>query len=80
MKAETKDFGTETHPTEGVLKEKFPYSKKPSHRRVCGELGISEGNVTGRRKKKKNPQNMHLTASASREVAQMLKSATESRA
>ena len=64
------------------MKEKFPNSKKPSHRRVCRELGISESNVTGRekRKKKKNPQNMRLTATASREVAQMLKSATESRA
>ena len=43
MKAETKDFGTETHPTEGVLKEKFPYSKKPSHRCVCGELWNPRG-------------------------------------
>ena len=65
------------------MKEKFPNSKKPSHRRVCRELGISEGNVTGREKRKKKnkkPQNMRLTATASREVAQMLKSATESRA
>ena len=35
MKRETKDFraGTRDHPGEGVVKEKFPYSRKPSHRR-----------------------------------------------
>ena len=62
----------ETHPGKGDMKEKFPNSRKPSHRRVCGELGISEGNITRRRKK----QNTHLTATASRKVAQMLTSAT----
>ena len=41
-----------------------------------GNFGISEGNITGRRKKKKNPQNTHLTTTASREVAQTLASAT----
>ena len=42
-----------------------------------GSLGISEGNITGRRKKKKktHPQNTHLTATPSGEVAQMLTSA-----
>ena len=36
---------------------------------------ISEGNITGRgKKKKKHPQNMRLTATASREVAQSLAS------
>ena len=43
-----------------------------------GSFGISEGNITGR-KKKKNPQNMHLTATPSREVAQMLVLATSDR-
>ena len=41
-----------------------------------GSSEISEGNITGRKEKKKkqknNPQNRHLTATASREVAQRL--------
>ena len=40
-----------------------------------GSFGISEGNIT-RRKKKDNPQNMRLTATPNGEVAQMLVSAT----
>ena len=36
-----------------VKKEKFPNSWKSSHRRVCGEFGISEGNITWRKEKKK---------------------------
>ena len=64
----------ETRPGEGVEKEeKFPRSRKPSHKQVCESFGISEGNITGRKKKK---QNMCLTATASREVAQMLISTT----
>ena len=42
-------------------------------------FGISEGNITGRgrkKKKKKTPQNMSLTATPSGEVAQMLTSAS----
>ena len=35
---ETKDFRTEVHPGEGVMKEKFPHNRKPSHRHVSGEL------------------------------------------
>ena len=66
----------ETHPGKGNMKEKFPNSRKPSHRRVCGELGISEGNITRRRKKQNKTQNMCLTATASRKVVQMLTSAT----
>ena len=27
----------EIQPRKGVLKEKFPNTRKPSHRRVCGE-------------------------------------------
>ena len=50
---ERQEFGTETHPGEGVVKEeKFPNTRKPSQWRVCGEFGISEGNITGRKKKK----------------------------
>ena len=40
-----------------------------------GSFGISEGNITGR-KKKKNPQIMCLTTTPSREVGHMLASAT----
>ena len=46
---ETKELGMEIHPGKGVLKEKFPNTRKPSHRQVCGEFGISEGNITGRK-------------------------------
>ena len=28
----------ETHPAEGVLKERFPNTRKPSHQQVCGEF------------------------------------------
>ena len=42
-----------------------------------GSFEISEGNITEKGKKKKpDPQNTCLTATASREVAQMLVSAT----
>ena len=42
-----------------------------------GSFEISEGNITENEKKKKpDPQNTCLTATASREVAQMLVSAT----
>ena len=27
-----------THPGEGVMKEKFPNTRKPSHQQVCGEF------------------------------------------
>ena len=57
------------------MKEKFPNSKKLSHRRVCGEFWNLRGQHN-REKKKKSPQNTHLTATASGEVAQTLASAT----
>ena len=42
-----------------------------------GSSGISEGNITRReKKKKKNPQNTHLSTTASGEVAQTLRSTT----
>ena len=42
-----------------------------------GSFGISEGNITGRKKlKKKKPTTMGLTTTPSREVAQMLASAS----
>ena len=37
-KTETKDLGTETYSGEGVVKEKFLRSRKPSHRWVFGEF------------------------------------------
>ena len=58
------------------MKEKLPNSRKPFHRWFWGSFGISEGNITGRGKKKKKKQNTHLTTTASREVAQMLMSPT----
>ena len=33
-----KELGTETHPGEGVVNEKFPNSSKPSQQWVCGEF------------------------------------------
>ena len=49
----------ETCPGEGVLKEeKFPHSRKPSHRRVCGDfwnLRRQQTRRENRRGKKKNP-------------------------
>ena len=38
MERETKDFGTEIHSGEGVVKEKFPHNRKSSHR--LGQGGI----------------------------------------
>jgi len=66
----------ETHPGEGIMKEKFPHSRKPSHRQVCGEFWNLRGQHNWEEKKKKTPQNMHLTTTASREVAQILTSVT----
>jgi len=41
----------ETHPGEGVMKEKFPNTRKPSHWWVCGEFWKPEGNIIWRKKK-----------------------------
>ena len=35
-----------------MKEEKFPNSWKPSHQWVGGEFRMSEGNITGRKKKK----------------------------
>ena len=62
-------------PGEGLMKEaKFSHSRKPSHRCVCGGFW----NLRGQHKQegKKTSQNMCLTATASREVAQTLLSTT----
>ena len=43
----------ETCPGDGVVKEeKFPHSRKPLTGGSVGSFGISEGNITGRKKKK----------------------------
>ena len=44
----------EIHPGEGVVKEeKFPHSRKPSHRSVCGELWNLRGQHNQQRKEKR---------------------------
>ena len=60
-----------------MKEEKLPHSRKPSHRWVCGEFWNLRGQHNQEKeKKKKTPQNTCLTATASRDVAQMLTSAT----
>ena len=65
-------------PGVGVVKEKFPNSRKPSHRQVYGEFW----NLRGQHNWEKThththtPQNTHLTTTASKEVAQRLTSTT----
>ena len=79
QKNETEEFGMETHPKEGVVKEeKFPNNREPSHRWICGEFRNLRGqhNWEKKKKKKRIPQNMRLTTTASREVAWTLASTT----
>ena len=65
----------ETYSGEGVVKEeKFLHSRKPSHMWVFGEFWNLRGQHNW--EEKENPQNRHLTATASGEVAQMLTSTT----
>ena len=68
MSTETKDLGMEIHPGEGVVDEKFPHNRKPSHKCVSGELGNLRGqkNWGG-----KNPQSTGLIAITSGKGAQM---------
>ena len=49
MKRKTKDFGTETHPGEGAVKEKFPHNRKPFHRQ--DQWGVLESQRTSKPKK-----------------------------
>ena len=61
-----------------MKREKFPNSREPSHRWVCGEFWNFRGQHNKekkKKKKKKKPQNTHLTATPSG-VAQTLASAT----
>ena len=65
----------ETHPGEGVVKEeRFPNSREPSHRQVDGEFWNLKSQQS--QVKKGERKNMCLTATPSREVAQMIASAT----
>ena len=70
MKRKTKDFGTETHSGEGVVKEKFPHNRKPSHRQ--DQWGVLESQ---RHQNRKNSQKSSQTPITSQEVAHMLASA-----
>ena len=66
----------ETCPLEGVVKEKFPNNRKPSHQRVCEEFWNLRGQHNQEKKKKKTKkQNTHLTTTPSG-GAQTLASAT----
>ena len=40
----------ETRPGEIVLKEKFPNTRRPLTGGSVGSFGISDGNITGRKK------------------------------
>ena len=57
-----------THPGEEIVnEEKFPNSRKPSHRWVCAEFWNLRGQHN---QEEETPQNMCLTITPSREVAQ----------
>ena len=73
-----KELGTENCPGEGVMKEEnFRTAGNPLTCGSVGTFGISEDNITGRRKKFiNNPQNTCLTVSPRGEIAQALVSAT----
>ena len=55
-----------------MKEEKFPHSRKPSHRHVCGELWSLRGQHN--QGKKKKTQNTHLTTTTTREVTLMFAS------
>ena len=38
----------ENHPGEGVVKKKFPHSRKPLTGVFVGSFGITNGNIIGR--------------------------------
>ena len=67
----------ETHPGEGVAtEEKCSHRRKPSHMPVCGKFQNLRGQQNREGKTHTHRQNICLTITASREVAQMLASAT----
>ena len=61
---ETKELGTETHSGKGVMKEKFPNTRKPSHQQVCGEFWYLRGQHNQEGKKKNSPKNTCLNHNA----------------
>ena len=68
----------ETCPREGVVKEKFPNTRKLSYQWVCGEFWNLRGQHNQELKKKKKPTEYHLTTTPSEE-ARMLSAATSER-
>ena len=67
-----KELGTETCPGKGVMKKKFPNSRKPSHQWDCEEFW----NLHRGQKQQQKTQNTHVTTFPRGEVAQTLGSAT----
>ena len=61
---------------EAVKEDKFTNSRKPCHRRVCGEFWNLRGQHNQEKNKNKNPQNTHLNTTASGKVSQTLAFAT----
>ena len=58
----SKELGMETHHGEGVMKEeKFPNTRKPSHRQVCGEFWNPKGQHNWEEKKYKNKNSTDYT-------------------
>ena len=70
---ERQELGTETHPAKGVMKEKFPNSRRPSHSWVFGGVWNLRGQHNWEGKKKKKTE-YTLTTTASGQVAQTLAS------
>ena len=58
-----------------MKEEKFPHSRKPSHRWICEEFWNLRGQHNWEKKKKKK-QNTCLTTTASGELAQKLTTVT----
>ena len=59
-----------------MKEDKFPNTKKPSHQRVCGEFWNLRGQYNQEGKQNKTHRIHALTITPSREIAQMLMSAT----
>ena len=62
-----------------MKEEKFPHSRKPCQKWVCREFWNLRGQHNQEKKKLKSPQNMHLTATSSGKMVQMLTSGTRER-
>ena len=73
---ERQKLTTESRPREGVMKEKFPNSRKPSHWWICGEFWNLKGKNNQEGKKKKKPTEYAPNYNPSGEAAQTLTSTT----